>query len=358
MKKILILTAVLLAIINFNYVSADDTTKQEDIKYEIINTPQEEFKIEIVDKIGDVAVIKIGDDYALYNTAKTILILPQVESKITIEQVNNYVKVKFNNKYGLVDLKGNVILAPVFQRISTNDKILYGKVEGKYKVYDEKGKLVPEQELYSVEKTKTDILADDIRPELKLAYIKANSGLTLTDTANTSTTVNTATSTDGIQVPHIILNQNDEDNMFIIGDMKFFIITEGEKVGVKNKHEDIVVPAEYDEFDIIKPCKHFAYPVFIALKDNTTDIYDFKGNLLAQKLYDTIYVYKDNKTYSYDLDDAEGIVSVDNTAIGTYTLNNKGVYKYKRTKFSLFKPHYVIQLISTLISYDDTKKED
>ena len=59
MKKILILTAVLLAIINFNYVSADDTTKQEDIKYEIINTPQEEFKIEIVDNLGLSQNVKI-----------------------------------------------------------------------------------------------------------------------------------------------------------------------------------------------------------------------------------------------------------------------------------------------------------
>ena len=156
MKKIICILAIFLFFTGLNYSYAKETKASD---YEIAQPAAE------IIAINDNEYKLIKDNKAGYINlvSKSTFLTPYDDISVT----GDYVKIKNDGKYGLVDKSGNVLLPPSFQSVnvikSDGKEYLTGKVEGKYRFYQNTGKLIPEEELYTITPTKEYLLANDLR---------------------------------------------------------------------------------------------------------------------------------------------------------------------------------------------------
>ena len=279
-----------------------------------------------------------------------------------ITPAGNYVKVKNDGKYGLVDKNGNIILPPAFQKVgvlnSGGQEYLTGKIEGKYRFFQNTGKLIPEEDLYTITPAKESLLANDIRPIFKTKYTH-NETTYEKETSNTNLVyeIQEIKSTEKVKAAFFKKNsklpmrgdklvkfENTDKNFISINNKEYSLSKNGDKIGLKNKSGIEILPADFDSISIIKPCSHFYSSIILAKKEGFYTIYDINGNLIALQNSNNITVYKGSRVYVY----YDGIVTLDDKQIGTIT-KKENSFETKNKKFKRV-PHKVNELIITILS--------
>lgn len=67
-----------------------------------------------------------------------------------------------------------------------------------------------------------------------------------------------------------------------------YLFNKGKKVGVKDSKGKIILPAKFDEIELIETDYYQSYPVFSASLDTRRGLYHFTGKLLLEHKYDAI----------------------------------------------------------------------
>ena len=314
-------------------------------------------------------------DIIIEDDSKTNITNPK-ENVPTIEkagELGQYILIKQDGKYGVVDSNGNIILAPVFQSIDLisqdGQELFKAKADGKYRLYYKTGNLVPEKEINTVMQNTSLLLANDLKPIFMTA---------LTNKFVLYTKVEKEASSDSLvyeikEIPVIkvssgkvvdmnrslsdISNKIDEvktsenENYFTVGKKQYKLVKENGKLGVSDIDGFQILPVKFDIIELKKPCIHFREPVFLVSSNNLYSIHDSKGKVLAEQVFDKINVYKNGKLYTYSLENGKGILKADGKEIGSFVLTDKGAYKYQsKNKFSIIKPHVVNNLIITILN--------
>ncbi len=390
MKKIICILAIFLFFTGLNYSCAKETKTSD----EIVQTSSSEQEQTIVSENANTIIFKINDKYGLKYKDSDKIILKAEWDEITpindneykiiknnkagyinialkstfltpyedITTIGGYVKVKNDGKYGLVDKKGNVILPPAFQKVgvlnSGGQEYLTGKIEGKYRFFQNTGKLIPEDELYTITPDKESLLANDIRPIFKTKYTHTETTYEK-ETANTNLVyeiqemksnkkVKAAFFKKNSRLPmrgdKLVKFENTDNNFISINNKDYSVSKNGDKIGLKNKSGVEILPSNFDSIKILKPCSHFFNSVILAQKDGLYNIYDLKGNLNALQNANNITVYSGSRVYVY----YDGIVTLDDKQIGTIT-KSENKYQTKNEKFKRV-PHKVNELIITILS--------
>lgn len=268
--------------------------------------------------------------------------------------LGKYLKVKSGKKFGLIDKNGNTILMPIFDRISlyTQDKKDYisAKINGKNKLYYTTGKLIPEEELYSVSNEGVYAIASDLKPEFKKYVLKAR---------NANYLSNSAYEVEEIEVPSNVqiaaIEQNTieikpkekeiESKNILIGKNEYVVVKNGSKVGLTDINGDEIIPVEYDKLNITD----LKNPVLITKRNGVVSAFNIKGKVLAEQVYNKINIYKYGKLYSYTKSDDSWLLKSNNKKIGTLTINEDG-YTFTKEKYNLFSYKKVNDLFIDIIN--------
>lgn len=393
MKKSLLFSLVVICcLINFNYAQAEDiiivpdveTTKAENIifsseKYKIT---EENGQYAIIDaktnknKIGMLAEsVELFDDefeneYKLmfrnkssnkliagyYNTETDNLLVTNYDD---ISLLNNYLKVKNGDKYGLIDKNGNVILMPIFDRVSiyTQDgkDYLSVKINGKNKLYYSTGKLIPEEELYSVSYDGIYAITADLKPEFKKYVVKARNANYLT---NSVYEVKEVVENAEVEIPKNVQIASVEQNVvdttpkvksndtksIMLGKKQYIVVNDDLKIGLEDLYGNQIIPTIYNRMEIT----NLKNPVIITKRNNAITAFDVKGKVLAEQVYDKINIYKYGKLYSYTETENGWILKSNNKEIGTLTKIGDD-YTFTKNSFNLFNYKKVNDLFMNVI---------
>ncbi len=391
MKKIICILAIFLFFTGLNYSYAKETKASD---YEIAQPAAENQEETVVNEKTNVAIFKLNSKYGLkYNDSGKIILNAEWDEIIAINDneyklikdnkagyinlvskstfltpyddisvTGDYVKIKNDGKYGLVDKSGNVLLPPSFQSVnvikSDGKEYLTGKVEGKYRFYQNTGKLIPEEELYTITPTKEYLLANDLLPVFKTKYqTKVTTYEKEINNDNLVYEIQEVKSTGKVKAKFIKNNsklpmrgdkivqlEKPTSNFISINNKDYILNHKDGKIGLNNKSGVEIIPTNFDTISIKKPCKHFFKSIVLAQKGGFFYIYDLKGNLKALQNSENITVYENNKVYVY----YNGIITLDDKHIGTITKNGNK-YLTKNEKFKRV-PHKVNELILTILS--------
>ena len=282
-----------------------------------------------------------------------------------ISPLGNYLKIKKENKFGVIDISGREILTPEFDRISllTNDdgrEYIVAKKDGKYRLFYNTGVIVPEENLYTITNDSSVILARDIKPDLR-KYIK-NSKVNFEALKNKTESYKI----DELELPENIVNTQDEqviddvikntdlevinlnDSLIQVANKKFYFDKTTEKVGLKNANGKQIIPSVFDELTFNKPCKHFLSPIVLAKKDDGVSVYGTNGKLLAISADNIINVYKYGKIFSLDKSSENMDIYADGKVIGTLKKEDRN-YSFKRKGFNIYPMHNISMIMITLL---------
>ncbi len=304
--------------------------------------------------------IKKEDRVGYCNIELKTIFLAQMQD---VSLLGNYVRIKNKGKYGITDKEGNILLSPVFQKVAIikngDTEYFSGKVNGKYRLFYNTGKLVGEEELYTVTPNTLTLLVSDIKPIFKESYEAKTINYVKTEFENKkSYEVGEVEIPDTIKIASIkkdvIVKTNNEktqefkhglQGLLTIRNRDYVIVKNNGKIGLSYNSKEIL-PPEFDTISLKTPCKCFFYPVIIVNKENTYYAYDVKGKLLSEAVNNNVKLYRHGKTYTYN----NGVVSKDGKAIGTLEKNKKG-YKFIK-KGCLIPPHIVNELILTMLTIE------
>lgn len=379
MKKIFVLSVALLSVFSLYNPSFAFQAKSSD--YVIVPEGQETIvqprvkpvqvppleEMRPLDENNTEFIYKVDDVVGYINT-KTAVHLQTDYDNILL--MGDYLKVKKDGKYGVIDKEGNIILAPVFQRIGIfnqdGKEYISAKADGKYRLYYNTGKLIPEEKLYSLEQNTSMLLAKDLKPLFKSAVMKNQITYTKSDESayddsfvyeikeiplpgkvkTTNISENIANTESVSPETHSAVIEN---NLFTVKKKQYLIIKDADKIGIANVDNEVIIPAKYDAFALQTPCSHFIDPVFIVSRDNAYTIFNQKGKILAEQVYDKINVYRKGKIYTYSVENGVGQLKENDKQLGTITKDGDN-YKYKSAGFSIFKPHIVNSLIISMLN--------
>ncbi len=297
--------------------------------------------------------IRINNNTGYLNTDKKIIFISNYDD---IYLSDNYIKVKKDNKYGFFNKMGNPVLKPVFDEVgiikNDTNEYLTGKYNGEVKFFDKNGKYISENELYIVKEDNNIILVRDLKPIIK-KYRRKNGAMYETP--------------DTVEIGHIPLrdkphtafvekniknhfDEPSEDTIISIKNKNYILLKNKGKIGLSKENGKEVIPALYDSIDAKNLCKHFSSPVIIAKKHNSLSIYDLKGKMLAEEVYNKINIYKYGKIYSYQFEAGKWILKENNKIIGNITINDDGSYEFVKTKFHLRSLHKINELLITMLT--------
>lgn len=268
--------------------------------------------------------------------------------------LGKYLKVKSGKKYGLIDKTGNTILMPIFDRVSlyTQDGKDYisTKINGKNKLYYTTGKLIPDEELYTVSNNGVYAIATDLKPEFKKYVLKARNANYLT---NSAYEVEEIEGPSNVQIAAIEQNtieikpkekEVDSKNI-LIGKNEYVVVKSGSNVGLTNIDGEEILPVEFDKLNIT----NLKNPILVTKKNGAISAFNIKGKILAEQVYDKINIYKYGKLYSYTKSDDNWILKSNNKKIGTLTVNDDG-YTFVKDKYNLFSYKKVNDLFMDIIN--------
>ena len=400
-KKTMFLILLLLCFANsYNYAYSIETKNSD---YEIIQSdiPEEinnnkESTIDSIFETDKVKILKVKNKYAIYDKESNSLILEPIIDEITsfneneykikvgkligyvnIETKNNfmtnydniylfgkYLKTKKLDKYGLIDKDGNVILKPIYDRVGVlyneNKEYISGKYDGKYRLYQNTGRLIPEEELYIISNDSYYLLAQNLKPELKkyrynnsTIYQKVESSkenmIYEIEEIKLPEKVKAAAIKKDVIEDDIENNSIDtEKEIFTVNNKQYILIKKDEKYGINTLKGKEIVPVRYDEIIPTKPCKHYKQPVFLTIREGIYSQYSSKGQLLAEQVYDKINIYKFGQLYTYTNENGFWNLRCNGKLIGQLTIEN-GNYKYTKTKFHLFGIHKINELFISIL---------
>lgn len=285
--------------------------------------------IDEIEKISDNNYeykIKVGNLIGYLNTDTEINFLGSFDD---ISLLGNYLKVKKDNKFGLLDKSGNIILKPKYTKISlinsNNIEYISAKYSDKYQKYDAKGKLLSDDELYTIVEDSSDILARDIRPDF-ISYINNPSD-------------------------NEIKNANliSDNSKLIIDDKNYTVINDNGKIGLNNELGLPVIPAKYELIELKRPCKHYSEDLIFVKNNNLYTVYNEKGDIIAEQFPDKIELYKYGKNYTYELNDNKWLLKLKEKQLGIIE-NIDGKYRFTRTAYHFRNLHKLNKLLISIIS--------
>lgn len=391
MKKVLILVLLLAVSYSVNTANAIETKASDyEIVKQVVNEPVE--SAEVVMEEGSVKVLKFNDKLGIYDNSKGRYIIQPVldsvepmnkektEFKIRAKKLvgfassdldlafltpyedmfpyKDYLKVKKNGKYGLLDKKGNTLLTPIFQQVGTinsgDTEYLTGKIDGKYKTYYKTGKLVPENELYTISDEGFYAFAKDIRPIFKMQ--KYNNNLLYEKAVYNDTMTYEIKE---IELPGKVKVQKDleekdkeviSDNIISVDNKDYIVVNNKKFVGLNNNKNKEIVPAKYDSIDFVRPCEHFRSQVILAKADEYYTIYDLKGHIIAEQLPDKINIYKYGRIYSYVFENGIWNLILGKKVLGTLVITGDEQYEFSKTAFHIKSLHKINELFLSILS--------
>lgn len=392
MKKFLfftMLTAIAFSTANINYALDTKSADYEVIKETAANSYLDNVleKAEIIKEDNYIKIIKSDNKYAIYDKkTKTFIFKPVIdelqplnskedEFRITIKDlkgyvntttksnflikcddlnlVDKYIKVKNNGKYGLLDKNGNTILQPVYQQLSVvnenGNEYFSAKYEGKNKLFYKTGKLIPDNELYTISYDSHYMLAKDIRPEF-INYKKENS--TLYDKAkyqeNFVYEIKEVKAHETKQIQNDNYDKSNAD-IIIINNKEYTITENGTKVGLNSNDGHEIIPPVYKTINFKKPCKHFSQEVILADNGKYITIYDLKGNIIAEQNSNKVNIYKNKRVYFYVNDNDNWNLYLNKKHLGNLEITENG-YKFTRKAIHLHSLHKINELLLAIIS--------
>ena len=310
---------------------------------------------------------KYGKKLGYFNKDSNIKFITDFDN---IQLLDEYLKIKKDGKYGIVDKEGTVIIPPVCQKIevinSNENKYFIAKIEGKYNILYTTGNLVPETELTSVPKGSMYLLADAIRPEFVQSYIdsqtvyekvepdKAPEDKVVYEIQEMEVPgkVKAATVEKNIQQQEVAVKEKApvSENKFKIKDKEFTLIYDGDKFGVKNDKDIEILPAQYDSISLKNPSENFKAPVLLTEKEGYVSMFDLNGKLLAEQTDSRINVYERKTTYYMNYTDSEGLLYKNDKVYGK--INKEGSnYKYTPIGFQFLAPHKINEIFVTMLSF-------
>ena len=347
-------------------ISETDRIKilKKDDKYFILDKQNNKLIIEpIIDEISafndNEYKIKVGDLIGYLNVENNTNFLTNYDD---ITLLGNYIKIKKDNKYGLLDKNSNLILIPIYEKVSvfySEDKeYISGKYEGKYKLFQNTGRLIPEEEIYSISNDKYYSLAQDLKPELKKYRLNKTTVYEKIDSSNE----NFVYEIQEIELPEKIktaaieknIIEEDFDNKpqnteLLTIDNKNFILTKYEdQYGINKLNADEILPTIYDSITPVKLCEHYKNPILLTTKNDAYAAYDLNGKLLAEKVYDKVNIYKYGKVYTYINDNGKWVLKNGKKQIGTLTYKDN-CYKFTKTAFHLLNLHKINELFIAIL---------
>ena len=267
--------------------------------------------------------------------------------------MDKYLKVKKDNKYGLIDKEGNIILKPLFQKVSVvyndNKEYISGKYEGKYRMFYNTGNLIPDNELYTVEKEGNYLLAEDLKPIFKAYRQKNKTIYEKTSTAKDSMVYEIKEIPLPKKVNAAVIEKNEpfkqeEQNIFSVDNTEYVVVNNKGKIGLNNKKGKEIIPAVYKSISVKRPCEHSSKGIILASRNNTYTAYNKKGKIIAEDVYGKINVYKYGKVYSLTKENAQLILRANGRQIGILTVDDNG-YEFTKTKFHPYVMHKVYELL-------------
>ena len=394
MKKVLLLSLLLVVSYAANCAGAIETKASDyEIVKQVVNEPIE--SAEVVLEYGNIKVLKFGDKYGIYNTKTGRYVMQPVldsvepltdknnEFKIRAKKLvgyansdedyafltpyedmnlyGNYLRIKKNGKYGLLDKKGNTLLIPSFRHVSViksgDTEYLVGNYDGKNKIFYNTGKLVPESELYTITYDEFHAFANDIRPVFKtqryknnLVYEKKeyddNMTYEIKEMKLPSKTKKVQNEIKDIKPSELKVQEN-----VITIDKKVYIITKNNKlVGLDTVKGKEIVPSVYDSIDIKKPCEHFSKPVIVAKKGHSYTIYELNGKVAAEQLPNKINIYKYGRVYNYEFEDGIWNLKLDKKVVGKLAIVGNEQYEFTKTAFHVRSLHKMNELLLTILN--------
>lgn len=90
---------------------------------------------------NDIIIIKDGQEYILYNVINSKIINNLQSYPISLNIIN-YGKIKSNDKYAIIDLKGNIITEFIFSALASTENYIVGLNNNTIEIYDENYKLI------------------------------------------------------------------------------------------------------------------------------------------------------------------------------------------------------------------------
>lgn len=372
-------------------VFSNEKTKQEDAnttqeivnEYENILVIKENEKLGIYDKnVNSFIIEPILDEITYWNDTEWKIKVSNLVGYINISSKTNfltnndelfllekYIKIKKDGKYGLIDKHANIILKPIYQKVgivkTDSEEYISGKLNGKYKLFYNTGKLIPEEDLYKFGDDNDYALAKDLRPEFKKykinnsivyqkleqkpkvqeKYIYEVQDIEIPDNVKVAAIEKHITDTEIKPIE----NSNVNRELLNIQNNAFILVKNGDKFGLKNQKEKEILPAIFQNLNIIKPCEHYSKPIILAEKNNVYSAYDLKGKLLAEEVYDKINIYQYGKIYTYTNEDNKYILRCNGKAIGYLVMEDDG-YKFTKTSIFIRNPHKINELLISMLA--------
>ena len=112
-------------------------------------------------------------------------------------------------------------------------------------------------------------------------------------------------------------------------------------MGLKNETQDVIVPAKYNSYKVVNG------NLILVERNKAYSVYNTKGKLLAEQVYDKVNIYDKGSVYNFKIVDNVGYISKNRKELGTLVKQN-GEYVYNKTSFSLFTNN-VVRLVTTIL---------
>ena len=346
-------------------------------------------KIDSVYETDKITILKIGKKFAIYDKETDSMVFEPIIDEISafneneykvkvgnlvgyvnIENKNNfltnyddiilfgnYIKTIKENKYGLIDNKSNIILKPIYDKVGIfyNDgkEYISAKYDGKYKLYQNTGKIIPEKDLYVVLNDQASLLAMNLKPELK--KYKYDNAQIFQDT-------DTKYEIEEINIPEIrktestnedITSEDNEpdiesNNQFTIDNKTFILVKKDNKFGINTLKGEEILPPIYDNIVIVNLTKDYNTNTFWAIKNNVFSEYSLNGEILAEQVYDKINIYRYGNVYSYNKNNNIWDLRCNGKLIGQLTIENDD-YKYSKSKFHLNRVNKINEIFISIL---------
>lgn len=335
-------------------------------------------KIDSVYETDKITILKIGKKFAIYDKETDSMVFEPIIDEISafneneykvkvgnlvgyvnIENKNNfltnyddinlfgnYIKTIKENKYGLIDKESNIILKPIYEKVGLfyNDgkEYISAKYDGKYKLYQNTGKLIPEEDLYVVLNDQNSLLAINLKPELKKYRYNNAQIYQETDTKYEIEEINVPESVKTASIKKDFISEDnnkpetEKNNQFTIDKKTFVLVKKDNKFGINDAKGEEIVPAIYDKIIMTKPCEHYNKYAFLSVKNGVYTEYSLKGKLLAEQVYDKVNIYQNGNVYSYNNNKGVWELRCNGKLIGQLEFTDEG-YKYTKIKQSLFR---------------------
>ena len=214
------------------------------------------------------------------------------------------------------------------------------------------GKLIPDNDLYSITYDSSYTLANNLKPIFK-NYKRDNT--ILYERAEYKD--NMVYEIKELKIPEKVkvselnkLEKNVKNHTIQINNKEYLIANNNHLVGLTTMSGKEIVPAIYEKIDFKKPCKHFSTEVIIAEKNHKHTIYDLKGNILAEENGNKINIYKYGKIYNYIQDNGNWQLSCNKKILGNLIIKDKDNYEFTKTAFHLRSLHKINELLLAVLS--------